>query len=197
MKQKGKPAKKKAASVAKSKKTEDAGIAKGPVDLKPETYKMKEELITLGDDFWIETESGRKVFKVDGKMIAVRDKLSFESDKGKELAYIASKFLTVKDKIRIERVGGGSSAWLKKDLLNIAGDNFILEFDNGQELELAGNFLDHEYSFRRDRRDKVAEVSKRWFHVRDTYGVEIDGDQDHIMILAATVAMDQSSHDTF
>lgn len=194
MNQKGKPAKQKVGSVAKSKKPEGAAAA-SPVDLKPETYKMKEELIALGDDFWIETESGRRAFHVNGKMISVRDRLSFESDSGKELAYIASKFFTVKDKIRIERVGGGSSAWLKKDLLNIAGDNFILEFDNGQELELAGNFVDHEYSYRRDKRDKVAEVSKRWFRVRDSYGVEIDGDQDHIMILAASVAMDQSSHD--
>ena len=32
---------------------------------------------------------------------------------------------------------------------------------------------------------KVAEVSKKWFRLRDTYGVEIEPGQDDIVILAA------------
>jgi len=34
-----------------------------------------------------------------------------------------------------------------------------------------GNILDHEYHIR-EGRDKAAEVSKKWFRVRDSYGVE-------------------------
>ena len=41
------------------------------------------------------------------------------------------------------------------------------------------------------RREKVAEVSKKWFRVRDTYGVEIEPGQDDILILAVTVCIDQ------
>lgn len=193
MKRKGQAVEKPSPAAAAKRAAEAAG-ATSAVDAKPEVYKMREKLASFGDDFWIETQSGRKAFKVNGKMVAVRDKLSFENDRGQELAYIESKFLSVRDKLRIDRIGG-SGAWLKKDLLNIAGDNFVLEFDNGEEVELAGNFVDHEYSFRRSRRDKVGEVSKKWFSVRDSYGVQIDGGEDHIMLLAATVAMDQSSHD--
>ena len=43
--------------------------------------------------------------------------------------------------------------------------------------------------------DKVAEVSKKWFRVRDTYGVEIEPGQDPILILTATVAIDMMTHD--
>ncbi|MEZ4519372.1 MAG: LURP-one-related family protein [Chloroflexota bacterium] len=162
-------------------------------DAKPEKYKMKEKLLAIGDDFWIETESGRKAFKVDGKLLSVRDKLSFEDNNGHELAFIRSQFFSVRDRIGIERVGG-SSAQLKKDLIDIVHDHFTLEFDDGDEIDVRGNILDHEYTFRQGNK-KIGEVSKKWFRIADSYGVEVDGGEDHIMFLAACVALDQSAHD--
>ena len=43
--------------------------------------------------------------------------------------------------------------------------------------------------------DHVADVSKGWFRVRDTYGVEIAPGQDDVLILAVVVCIDQMSHD--
>jgi uncharacterized protein YxjI len=37
----------------------------------------------------------------------------------------------------------------------------------------------------------VAEVSKRWFRIRDTYGIEIAPGEDDALILALTVCIDQ------
>lgn len=167
--------------------------AKKAVDAKPETYKMKEKLMSIGDDFWIETEGGRKAFKVNGKLMSVRDKLGFEDSNGHELAYIESKFFTVRDRLNIDRIGG-AGAQLRKDFVNVVRDQYILEFDDGDKIEVTGNFLDHEYDFKRGR-EKVAEVSKKWFRIADSYGIHINGDEDHIMFLAACVALDQGSHD--
>jgi uncharacterized protein YxjI len=56
--------------------------------------------------------------------------------------------------------------------------------------------VDHEYEVERDGDtvardgDTVATVSKSWFRVRDTYGVEIAPEQDDALILAITVCMD-------
>jgi uncharacterized protein YxjI len=33
-------------------------------------------------------------------------------------------------------------------------------------------------------------VSKRWFRVRDTYGVDVAPDQDDALVLAVTVAVE-------
>ena len=41
----------------------------------------------------------------------------------------------------------------------------------------------------------IATVSKKWFRVRDTYGVEIRGGEDEALLLALTVALDEMSHD--
>jgi uncharacterized protein YxjI len=51
---------------------------------------------------------------------------------------------------------------------------------------------------RRERRssatDKVAEVSKRWLRVRDTYGVEVFPGQDDMLILAAAAVIDTMAY---
>ena len=31
------------------------------------TYQMREKLFAIGDDYWIETDDGERVFKVNGK----------------------------------------------------------------------------------------------------------------------------------
>ena len=54
---------------------------------------------------------------------------------------------------------------------------------------MRGNILDHEYKIKRDG-DKVAEVSKKWLRMRDTYGIEIEPGQDDVLILAIAVALD-------
>jgi uncharacterized protein YxjI len=158
-----------------------------------ERYKMREKMFSIGDDFWIENATGRRMFKVNGKLLRVRDTLVFEDPAGRELVHIQSRAITIRDKVKLERKGG-SSAQLTKDLLNVLGDDFAMKFDNGEEIHLKGNIFDHEYSFYKGR-DKIGEVSKKWFRIADVYGVQIEPGSDDIMLLAATVAMDQMSHD--
>ena len=52
-------------------------------------------------------------------------------------------------------------------------------------MEIQGNILDHEYDIRSEGR-KIADVSKKWFRIRDSHGVEIEPDQDSALILAIT-----------
>jgi uncharacterized protein YxjI len=44
-------------------------------------------------------------------------------------------------------------------------------------------------------RDKIAEVSKKWFRVADNYGVQIEPGQNDVLILAVTVALDSMAHE--
>jgi uncharacterized protein YxjI len=73
-------------------------------------------------------------------------------------------------------------------------DRWTVKIGNGPDLDIQGNILDHEYRIE-EGRNKVAEVSKKWFRVRDTYGVEIAPGQNDIVILAATVAVDMMAHE--
>ena len=72
-------------------------------------------------------------------------------------------------------------------------DRWTVKIRNGRDLGVQGNILDHEYEIKEGRR-KVAQVSKKWFRVRDTYGVEVAPDQEDIVILAITVALDNMAN---
>jgi uncharacterized protein YxjI len=101
--------------------------------------------------------------------------------------------LRVKDTMEIEGPGGEKLAMVKKALITPLRDRWVVNIHGGPDLNATGNILDHEYTIG-EGRDKVAEVSKRWFRLRDTYGVEIEPGQDDILILAVAVCIDEMSH---
>jgi len=156
-------------------------------------YKIRQNLISIGDDFWIENEQGRKVFKVDGKVLRIRKTLVFEDMNGNKLCQIKERLLTIKDTMVIEDSNGKDIATIKKALIAPFRDKWDVNIKNGPDLDVHGNFLDHEYTIKQGR-DKVAEISKKWFRLTDTYGVEIEDGQNDVIILAIAVAVDMMAH---
>jgi len=114
-----------------------------------------------------------------------------EDAQGNEVAKIQERKLSVRDKMAIER-GGDSIATVRKALIGIR-DRFSIDLAGGGELRAKGNFVDHEYEIDRDG-TPVVNVSKRWFRVRDTYGVEIEPGEDDALVLAIAVCVDALSH---
>jgi uncharacterized protein YxjI len=153
-------------------------------------YRMVEKLASFGDDFWIQDDQGRRVFKVDGKALRVRDTLKFRNMQGQELCQIQEKMLRIKDSMEVQGPDGRTVAMVKKALINPLRDRYVVKVGNGPDLEVQGNILDHEY-----RIGNVATVSKKWFRVRDSYGIEIAPGQNDVLILATAVCIDQMSHD--
>jgi uncharacterized protein YxjI len=152
-------------------------------------YQMREKLFSIGDDAWIEDSNGNRAFKVDGKALRVRSTFVLEDAAGNEVASIQEKMLRIKDTMEIER-GGRTVATVKKALISPLRDRFDVTIEGASDWDVQGNIVDHEYEIKSGR-DKVAEVSKKWFRVRDTYGVEIEPGQDAGLVLAVTVAIDE------
>jgi uncharacterized protein YxjI len=150
-------------------------------------------LIAFGDDFFIMNEAGQKAFKVDGKVLRMRDTLKFKDMQGTVLCQIQERMLRVKDVMAVEDSKGNKIAEVKKALITPLRDRWTVKIRNGPDLDVQGNILDHEYEIKEGRR-KIAQVSKKWFRVRDTYGVEVAPDQEDALILAVTVALDQMAH---
>jgi len=156
-------------------------------------YQMRQKMVAIGDDFWIENEHGQKAFKVDGKALRMRQTLIFEDAHGSELCKIQERMLRVKDSMEIEGPHGEKIAMVKKALITPVRERWVVRIKNGSDLEVKGNILDHEYTIG-EGRDKVAEVSKKWFRLRDSYGVSIDPGQEDVLILAIAVCIDEMAH---
>jgi len=157
-------------------------------------YKMRQRLVSIGDDFWIETDDGERAYKVDGKALRLRKTLVFEDAHGHKLAKIQERMLRIKDAMEIEDADGNRVAMVKKALINPLRDRWTVEVEGGPDMDIQGNIVDHEYTFS-EGRTPVATVSKKWFRVADTYGVEVAQGRDPVVVLAATVALDVMTHE--
>jgi len=151
---------------------------------------MHEKLASIGDDSWIEDEHGDKVYKVDGKAIRMRDTFVLQDMAGAEVAKIQERKLHVRDTMAIER-DSKKIAEVHKRLVGFR-DRLKVDLDGGDEYTVKGKLGDHEYTIKGEH-GKVAEISKKWFRVRDTYGIDIEPDQDDALIIAITVAVDALS----
>ena len=156
-------------------------------------YQMRQRMISIGDDYVIENDRGERVFKLDGKALRVRKTIVFEDIDGRELCKIQERMLHVKDSMEIEDPGGRRMAMVQKAMVDPVRERWTVHVEGGPDLRVEGNIVDHEYTIERDGQ-RVAEVSKRWFRARDTYGVEVVPGENDILILAITAVIDTMAH---
>ncbi len=155
-------------------------------------YLMKQKIFAWGDDFTIKDEAGNDAFFVDGRAFSIGNKLSFQDMAGNELAFIHQRLLSWGPTYEISR-NGELVATVKKHLFTMLRCKFSVDVPGPDDLEAQGSFLDYDYKFTRSSQT-VAEVSKKWFSLRDTYGVEIADGEDAVLLLASTVVIDMVCH---
>ena len=155
-------------------------------------FVMKQKLFSFGDDFYVKDAADREIYFVDGKAFSIGDQLSFQDLEGNELAFIKQRLLAWGKTYEIIREGK-VAAVVQKELFSFFHHRFTVEVPGPDDLEAEGDFMDHEYEFRRGDRT-VATVSKKWFSWSDTYGVDIAQGEDPVLILASAVVVDQACH---
>lgn len=155
-------------------------------------YLMKQKLFSFGDDYMIQDAEGRDVFFVDGRAFSLGEQLSFQDLEKRELAFIRQRLLSWGPTYEIYR-DGKLAAEVKKELFTFFHCTFTVDVPGPGDLTAEGDFTDHEYAFRRGERH-VASVSKKWFALTDTYGVEIAAGEDDVLILASAVVIDEACH---
>ena len=156
-------------------------------------YLLKQKIFAWGDDFHIRNEQDEPFFVVDGRAFSLGHKLSFQDLSGNELVFIRQKLLSIGPTYELHR-DGQLAAIVKKKHFTFFRCKFAIDVPGPDDLEARGDFLDHEYVFVRGERE-VAQVSKRWFTLSDTYGVEIAGGEDDVLLLASAVVIDMICHD--
>lgn len=173
---------------------DDRGPDVGPAARQSATrYQVRQRMFAIGDDFWIETDGGQKAFKVDGKALRLRSTLKFDDAQGKELYNIQEKVVRVRDTMDIDAAGGGTVARVHNAMVTPVRDRWQIDVPGGANLTAQGNILQHEYKIERGR-DKIAEVSQKWFRVRDTYGVEVYNPNDAALSLLIAIVIDMMAN---
>jgi uncharacterized protein YxjI len=156
-------------------------------------YQVKEKVFSIGDDFWVTDEQGNNAFLVDGKALRLRETFELKDASGAVVATIKKKLIALRDSMEIER-DGTVIATVRKALISPLHHRSAVELASGGELEAVGNILDKEFEIRSGGM-VLARVSRSWFRIRDTYGVETAPGQDDALMLAVAVCLDRIHHD--
>jgi uncharacterized protein YxjI len=151
-------------------------------------YLIKERLFDIGDDYDITDETGRRVFHVDGKVLSLRNRLVIKDPSGHEVASVHRHLVSLRPTYQV-RIGGEKAAEVRKKLFTPFRERFTIDVPGPDDLEMKGDLIDHEFTVERGGHE-VASVSKRFFRIRDTYGVNIAPGQDDLLILAGVLALD-------
>ena len=157
-------------------------------------YLVRKQLIALGDDFWVENDRGERVFHIDGKVMRLRDTYVLQTADGEELLTIKEQRLKLRKTFAIER-DGEQIATVAKALVTPLRDRFTVEVAGKGTIEARGDLLDHEFTLEWEGGARMAEVSKRWFSVRDAYGVSVAPTQDSVLAIAIAVCIDAIERD--
>jgi uncharacterized protein YxjI len=151
-------------------------------------FVIRERFFSIGDDFDVLDEHNNKVFHVDGKVLSVRNKVVVEDLAGAEVASVHRHLVAVRPTYQIT-IGGEKAAEVRKKLFTPFREKFTIDVPGPDDLEMKGDLLDHEYVIERGG-DEVAQVSKRWLTIRDTYAVQVGPDVDPLLILCSVLALD-------
>ncbi|MER5612716.1 LURP-one-related family protein [Streptomyces sp. NPDC002215] len=151
-------------------------------------FLVRERLFAVGDDYWIEDADGRKVFLVDGKAMRVRDTFELKDAQGRILVEIRQKLLSLRDTMLIER-DGEQLARIKRKRLSLLRNHYRVTLVDGTEIDVSGKILDREFAIDYDG-ELLAQISRRWLTVRDTYGIDVvREDADAALLIAVSVCV--------
>jgi uncharacterized protein YxjI len=151
-------------------------------------YVIREKIFHLGEDSVIMNEGGQPVLEVDGKVLSLHNRLIVRDMAGNELLQVQRRLLALRPTYEITR-GGQELAEVRKNLISPFIDRFTVDIPGPDDLHISGSLFEHEYTFTL-RGMVVATVSKRWFSLSETYGVDIAPGQDDVLILACVLALD-------
>lgn len=149
---------------------------------------VRDRLLGIGDDYWIEDENGRKVFLVDGKAMRLRDTFELKDTAGNVLIDIHQKMFALRDTMVIQR-NGEDLATIRRKRLSLLRNHYRVDLVDGTELDISGKILDREFAVEYQG-ELLAVISRRWLTVRDTYTVDVvREDADPALLIAVAVCV--------
>jgi uncharacterized protein YxjI len=149
---------------------------------------MRERMFDVGEDLTVEDDRGRPAFRVDGKVLTLRKTFVLEDLDGRTLVTIRRPLVAIRDTVVIERPGQ-AKATVKHALLSLLRPRYHVDLADG-DLEVEGNIVGHEYAISRGR-ETAARISKGWFQIRDTYGIEVEAGEDPALMISIAVALEE------
>lgn len=155
-------------------------------------YQVKQKIWAWSEGFKILDQNGDLAYVVNGKPFSWGENLSFQDIYGSEVAVIVQKLLSFQPSYEIYKNGFLFAQVIKE--FSWFNTKFTLDVPGPNDYKVTGSFWEYEYEFSREGRT-VAQISKSFWSLSDTYGVSIVSGEDDISILCAVIVIDLVCHE--
>jgi len=152
-------------------------------------YLVRQRIVSFAASFWITDEDGNEVFYVDGHALQFRKTFELSDRSGAVVAMIRQQLFRLRAAMDIER-DGAVIATVRRANFSPFRHRYEVTLADGTVLEAAGNFSDMNWELAAPGR-VVGRISRQWFKVRDTYGVEVEPGEDAALVIAIAVSIDR------
>ena len=124
----------------------------------------------------------------DGKAMRLRDTFELKDAEGRVLVRVRQKLVSLHSTAVIER-DGGELATVRRKRLSLLRNHYRVSLVDGTELDVSGKLLDREFAIEYDG-ELLAQISRRWLTIRDTYGIDIvREDADTALLIAVAMCV--------
>ena len=154
-------------------------------------YQLLEKIFAIGEDFWIENERGEQAYKVDGAAFSLRHRFVLQDPAGNDILEAESKLLSLQPTVNIEK-HGQPYATVSKELFTFLHQTYDIALVDGTVYKANGDITNHEYAVT-GTAGQVAQMSRAWFSIRDSYGVAVAPGVEVPLMLAAAVCIEEIS----
>ena len=167
----------------------------------PETYAMREKLMAFGNDFTIEKMDegkcrgkGEPAYYVDNKIVRVRETFNIKTSRsGKVLYQVQERKLRVRDCMAIEDENGRKVAEIKKRVVGVVRDNFVIKVKGDTNWQCHGSILEHDFTIKENGK-LVAKVHKKWITpIKDRYFIDVVDSKDAALVLMVAIGLEEMS----
>ena len=152
-------------------------------------YLVRQRILSFASSFWITDEDGNEVFYVDGQAFQLRKTFELKDRSGAVVATIRQQLFRLRGTMDIER-DGAVLATVSRVSFSLFKHRYEVTLADGNLLEATGNFSDMNWDLTAGDR-VVGRISREWFKVRDTYGVEVEPGEDAALVIAIAVCVDR------
>lgn len=157
-------------------------------------YRMMQYPASMTGDSLIQTDEGTYAFKIESANRLMTDMRAFRDMKGDVRCLIPGPPATSAASAEVLGSDGRRLARVIRTPVTTARDRFEVDIAQDDFWAVIGDVGNREYTLESPR-GQVAEVSRRWFLLPGTFGVEVSPGHDDALVLAVTTVIDEMAHE--
>lgn len=157
-------------------------------------YRLMQNLASLPDRVIVQTDEGNAAFEIESSRRATMDVLVLRDMDGTVRCLLPGSPSSATSTTDILADDGHPLARVARVPISAVRDRFEVDIATGDFWIVIGDVGNREYTLDSPR-GQIAEISRRWFLLPDTFGIEVVPGQDAALVLAVAATIDRLSHD--